>query len=224
MISILLATYNGEKFIRESIESILNQTFTNFELLIGFNGTTDSSKIIVSNYNDFRIKVFDYGSDKGKAKTLNKLIKKAQYDWIAIQDDDDIWFPKKLEKQIKLINNYDVIGTQIKYIDENNCFIGEVHLSTDDFMIKNLSLNGCNSIANSSAIFKKQAGLKVGGWNENIDGVEDFDFWLKLIKIDCQFKNLETVEVLHRLHSKSNFNNTQKQKSELERMFNKQKG
>ena len=77
MISILLATYNGEKFIKESIDSILNQTFTEWELIIGFNGTTDNSKKIVSEYNDSRIKIFDYGNDKGKAKTLNTFLEPA---------------------------------------------------------------------------------------------------------------------------------------------------
>ena len=75
MISILLAVYNGEKYIRKSIDSILNQSYKDFELLIGFNGTIDNSKKIVSEYNDSRIRVFDYNDDKGKAKTLNKLIR-----------------------------------------------------------------------------------------------------------------------------------------------------
>lgn len=76
MISILLATHNGERFIEQSIKSVLNQTFKEFELLIGFNGTTDSSKKIVEGIKDDRIRVFDYGEDKGKSKTLNKLLKR----------------------------------------------------------------------------------------------------------------------------------------------------
>lgn len=103
MISILLAIYNGEKYLRNSIDSILNQTFKDWELLIGFNGTTDSSKEIIKEYKDTRIKTFDYGDDKGKCKTLNKLIKESQYDLCAIQDDDDVWEKEKLKKQIKHI-------------------------------------------------------------------------------------------------------------------------
>ena len=75
MISILLATYNGEKYIKRCIDSIVDQKFTDWKLLIGFNGTTDSSKEIVASYDDDRIFVYDYGEDKGKAKTLNKLLK-----------------------------------------------------------------------------------------------------------------------------------------------------
>ena len=68
MISILLATYNDETYIREAVSSVLEQTYTDFELLIGFNGTRDSSKEIISSIHDPRIRVFDYADDKGKAK------------------------------------------------------------------------------------------------------------------------------------------------------------
>ena len=113
MISVLLAVYNGEKYIRKSLDSVLNQTYKDFEILIGFNGTTDNSKSIVSEYKDNRIKVFDFGNDKGKAKTLNKLLRECKGDWIAIQDDDDIWLPGKLEFQLKYSNDFDVIGSKV---------------------------------------------------------------------------------------------------------------
>jgi glycosyltransferase involved in cell wall biosynthesis len=207
MISILLATYNGEKFIKASIDSILNQTFTEWELLIGFNGTTDNSEKIVREYNDSRIRIFDYGNDKGKAKTLNKLILEAKYDWIAIQDDDDVWIENKLEKQIKFIKDYDIIGTTISYIDENLNFKGGPSLSTNHEDIVKRSLSGDNQIANTSAIFKKIDALEINGWDTSIDGIEDFDFWLRLIKNNKKTVNLSEKLVLHRIHSNSNFNN-----------------
>lgn len=206
MISILLAVYNGEKYVKKSIDSIINQTFTDWELLIGFNGTKDNSKQIVAEYNDSRIRIFDYGDDAGKAKTLNKMIKEAKYDWIAIQDDDDIWMPKKLERQVKLMNDFDVIGSQIMYIDENDNPNGGPQLARDDAQIKSKSLNGDNQIANTSAIFKKVCAEDVGCWSENLDGIEDFDFWLKIMRKGYKFTNSHSVEVFHRLHSKSNFN------------------
>jgi len=206
MISILLATYNGEKYIKKSIDSIINQTYADWELLIGFNGTTDNSKEIVSQYNDSRIKVFDYGDDKGKSKTLNKLMKEASGDWMAIQDDDDIWLPKKLERQISSSNGFDVIGTQIMYIDKNDDTTGKPSLSNDDSSIKEKSFRGDNQIANSSAIFKSSCVLEVGGWNESLVGIEDFDFWLNMMRKGYVFKNISSVEVFHRLHSESNFN------------------
>ena len=206
MISILLAVYNGEKYIKHSIESVLNQSFKNFELLIGFNGTTDDSKKIVSNYDDNRIKTFDFGDDKGKSKTLNKLLSYSTYNWIAIQDDDDVWLPNKLEKQLVYIENFDVVGTFIKYIDEHGNYKGNPNLSTEHNEILHKSFMGNNQVANTSAIFKKEDALQVGGWRNDIDGIEDFDFWLKLMRQGKKFININEFLVEHRLHNKSNFN------------------
>jgi glycosyltransferase involved in cell wall biosynthesis len=206
MISILLATYNGEKYIKKSIDSVLNQTRSDWELLVGFNGTTDNSREIVAQYNDSRIKVFDYGKDAGKAKTLNKMIKEAKYDWLAIQDDDDIWLPKKLERQVKYMDEFDVIGTQIMYIDENDNSNGGPTLAKSDSSIKTKSFNGDNQMANTSVIFRKECLDAVEGWSETLDGIEDFDFWLKIMRKGYGFINISSTEVFHRLHNKSNFN------------------
>ena len=206
MISILLATYNGEKYIKKSIDSIINQTYTDWELLIGFNGTTDGSKEVVAQYNDPRIKVFDYGDDKGKSKTLNKLMKEASGDWIALQDDDDIWLPKKLENQLEFINDFDIIGTQIFYIDEEENMIGKPNFSLTQEGILEKTLNGDNQIANSSAVIRKKFIIEAKGWDESLGCLEDFDLWLKLINLKCKFKNLKKEFLLHRIHKSSNFN------------------
>lgn len=206
MISVLLATYNGEKYLDLAIESILNQSFKDFELLIGFNGTTDGSKDIPGRYKDYRVRIFDYGLDKGKSKTLNKLLGEAKYDWIALQDDDDFWIHTKLEKQIPYMDRYDVIGTFIKYIDEYGNMIGSPNLQSYHDEIVDLSLIGNNQVANTSAIFKKSDTLEIGGWKDGLDGIEDYDFWLRLMRKGKRFINIPEQLLLHRLHSSSNFN------------------
>lgn len=206
MISILLPVYNGERFLYESISSVLNQTFKDFELLVGFNGTNDTSKSIVSSLSDNRIRVFDYGNDVGKAKTLNKLLTETKYEWIALQDDDDVWLETKLETQLKHINYSDVIGTFISYIDDIGNITGKLNLSFSNDDICRLSLLGNNQIANSSSLFKKSKATEIGGWRENIDGIEDFDFWLRLIRNGCKFSNIPKYLVKHRIHNGSNFN------------------
>lgn len=211
MISILLAVYNGELYLKKSIESILNQTYVDFELLIGFNGTVDDSKNIVSLFKDDRIKVFDYGMDSGKSVTLNKLINEANGEWLAMQDDDDIWLPNKLELQVKFAStgNYDVIGTKIYYCDDNESIIGSPFIALEHKQICLLSRNGFNQVPNTSVIFRKSLAIDSKGWDNSIVGVEDFDFWLKLINLGGRFINIDSQLVLHRLHLKSNFN-TQK--------------
>ena len=208
MISILLAVYNGEKYLRRSIESVLNQTYEDFELLIGFNGTVDKSREIVKEFDDDRIKVFDYGMNSGKSKTLNKMVKKAKGKWLAIQDDDDVWLPKKLEIQMEIAEKgeYDVIGSRIFYCNELDRITGTPNISINHDEIVSRSLNGDNQVPNTSAIFKKSDAKDVGFWDESLAGIEDFDFWLKLMKKKCKFINVKKQLVLHRVHDKSNFN------------------
>jgi len=221
-ISILLAVYNGEKYLRRSIESVLNQTYKDFELLIGFNGTIDKSKEIVSEFDDSRIKIFDYGMEAGKSITLNKLLKESQGEWLAIQDDDDVWFPQKLEIQMNLVNSnkYDVIGSKIFYCDELEKITGTPNISLEHEQIVSRSLQGDNQIPNTSAIFKKEKAIEVDGWDENIKGIEDFDFWLKLIKKGCIFVNDIKPLVLHRIHNASNFNTQKYNIKELIEKYN----
>ena len=209
-VSVLLPTYNGERFIKESIQSILSQTFEDFEILVGFNGTVDSSKELVKNIDDKRIKIFDYKNDKGKPKTLNKLLKEASCEIIALQDDDDIWHDKKLELQLKFIEEYDVVGSQIIYIDENGKsptkFGYGPELRTDNEDISNLMIFHKNNIANSAALIKKQSIIKAGKWNESLPALEDMDLWIRMVKIGCKFKNLNKTLLAHRIHDTSNFN------------------
>lgn len=206
MISILLATYNGEKYLSFAIESVLNQSFKDFELLIGFNGTTDNSKEIPGRYNDPRIRIFDYGDDKGKSKTLNKLLNESKYERVCLQDDDDIWLYNKLESQTPYFDKYDVVGTLISYINEEGHIIGKPYLSTDPNEIEYLSMMGINQVANTTAIFKRQDALDINGWRDGLDGIEDYDFWLRLMRNGKRFINVPEELVLHRLHSNSNFN------------------
>ena len=216
LISVLLASYNGEEYILKSIKSVLNQTYRNIELLVGLNGTTDSTMEIITQYyrkapiTDHRLFIYNF-EEKGKAKTLNKLLKISKGDWIAIQDDDDIWYKNKVEMQTKYIEHYDVIGTQILYVDEkeNSPTIHGVGptLAQEDQTIKYLTKKQrVNQIANTSAIINKKSLLLIGGWKEDIDGVEDMDLWVRLMNENCNFINLKDRLVMHRIHDRSNFN------------------
>jgi len=212
-VSILLACYNDEKYIEKSVRSVLSQTYGDFELLVGFNGTIDNSINIVNaikeKTSDDRIIIFNYGDDKGKAKTLNKLLKEAKGEWIAIQDGDDMWLKEKLEKQMEYVEKYNVIGSFINYIDKKDCVIGAADLSVNSEDIIKKSTSGANQVANTSAIVKKDLCINVNGWSEEIEGIEDYDFWLKIMKINTGFYNIPTVLVHHRLHNDSNFNTKQ---------------
>lgn len=208
MITILLPVYNDANFVEYTIKSIKAQTFKDFKCLVGFNGTTDSSIDIVGREisKDKRFEIFDYGSDRGKSKTLNKLLLLSDREYISLIDGDDIWDENKLEEQIKIIGKFDIIGTLSHYIDEKNLIIHTLNLDENNSDIKSGFENGHNQIVNSSAIFRRSDALDISGWDPETEGLEDFDFWLKLHKKDRTFYNIQKPLVYHRIHKNSNFN------------------
>lgn len=208
MVTILLPVYNDERYIGECINSIKTQTHRDFLCFIGFNGTIDGSKEIAGllTSNDPRFKIFDYGGDKGKPKTLNKLLKEVTTEFICLIDGDDVWEPSKLEKQFELRNNFSIIGTFTSYIDENGNNIRNLDLPREDSEIKNGLITGYNYIVNSSAFFRTSDALEINGWDEGLDFLEDYDIWLRLYKNNKTFFNIKEYLVKHRIHSGSNFN------------------
>lgn len=191
--------YNGIEFIDESISTILYQTYKEWELIVGINGHLPDSDVykIAKKYEekDERIKVYDLHHIKGKSNALNEMINYCKYDWVSLLDVDDKWLPKKLESQIPHMDNNDVIGTQCKYFGDRN----------DQPSIPGGDLTGyiftkANPIINSSCLIRKSLAI----WEEN--GIEDYHLWLKLWKQGKQFFNVETIQVMHRIHQDSAFN------------------
>ena len=199
MITILLPIYNGIEFIDESVSSIHYQSFKNWELIIGINGHSENSSIYQKakefEKKDSRIKVYDLYIIKGKSNALNEMIKHSQYNWISLIDIDDKWLPKKLESQIPHMGNYDIIGTYCRYFGDRN---GQPSIPLGD--LKKHNFTKANPIINSSCLIKKELAV----WEEN--GIEDYDLWLKLWKQGKKFYNVESIQVMHRIHQESAFN------------------
>lgn len=122
LVSILIVTFNSEKFILKTIQSCLNQTYSNFEILILDNASKDKTVPIIKKLNNPKIKLFCRQDNLGPYKGLNFLIKKSQGEYIAIQDHDDLWLPQKIEKQIKYLNQHperNACGTYTYYFYES---------------------------------------------------------------------------------------------------------
>ena len=207
-ITILLPVYNDEKYLKYCLDSIVSQSYTNFKCLIGFNGTMDRSREIAEEIvsGDSRFFIYDYGDDKGKAITLNKLIKESDTDYICLIDGDDFWHSEKLEKQAALIGKYDVIGTLTHYINSDNEVTGLLRLAEDSDSIRNGFSVLHNQIVNSSCLIKKKDVLSCGGWDPDLESLEDFDLWIRLHKSGKTFYNIQEFLVYHRIHTGSNFN------------------
>ena len=202
MISILIPIYNGIEFIEEAVNSVIHQTFTEWELLIGVNGQPKNSevylkaKICEEKADIGKIKVFDLYFIQGKSNTLNELIKNTKYKYIALLDVDDIWLPDKLEKQLPFIDlNYDVIGTNCIYFGDVN---KKSTIPSGD--ITKYNIKKVNPIINSSVVIKKELCY----WNNIF--LEDYDMWIRLRKQGCTFYNCKETLIKHRIHKQSAFN------------------
>lgn len=199
-VTILIPLFNGIQFLPESIKSILNQTYTHYEVIIGINGHIPNSNIynkavkLTENNPQFRVIQYD---TKGKSNTLNAMVKDATTHLICLLDVDDIWISTKLEKQITYINKYDVIGTLGEYFGNKK---GKINIKRGEIFFKDFKQK--NQIINSSVMMKK----KFSYW-DNIH-LEDYDCWLRLSKKRVKFFNINQVLVKHRIHKKSFFNNT----------------
>lgn len=208
MVTILLPVYNDEKFLEYTIKSILNQDFRDYKCLIAFNGTIDSSREIAKYLigDDNRFNIIDYGKDKGKAKTLNKMLSTIETEYISLIDGDDIWEMNKLSEQISICKNFDIVGTLAYYIDINNNKTNSLYLDQNDIDIRNGFATGHNQIINSSSLFRTSDAIEIGGWDETVEGMEDFDFWIRLSIKNKKFHNIQKFLVSHRIHPNSNFN------------------
>ena len=200
MITILLPIYNGIEFIDESVPTVIYQTYKDWELIIGINGHPKDSEVYKEakkwEERDHRIKVLDLYTIKGKSNALNEMTKHCQYNWISLIDVDDKWLPKKLESQSQYMTNYDVIGTQCKYFGDLN---GSPYIPLGDITSYNFIKS--NPIINSSCLVRKELCYWDGSLN-----LEDYDMWLRLWKQGMKFYNVESIQVLHRIHNDSAFN------------------
>jgi len=200
MISILMPIYNGIEFINESITSIINQSFNEWELIIGINGHPKNSDIFkyAKQYENIypKIKVYDLYEINGKANSLNKMLEYCNYNYIALLDVDDIWHHKKLEIQSKFLNTYDVVGSNCVWFGDIKDVVPKI--PQYDFSHFNFAI--VNPIINSSSITKKE----LCSWNEN--GIEDYDLWIRLWKLNKKFYNCPEILVKHRIHKQSAFN------------------
>lgn len=193
VISVILPVYNGSRFLKEAIDSILNQTFSNFELIIINDGSTDETQAIISSYNDSRIRSFDK-KNSGLIDTLLFGIKKCNADWIARMDADDICFPNRFEIQLQYISEeVAVIGSQALLIDENGIEYGRTKFENNHLGIMNKIENLFSNIIHPSVLINKRLLEKVGGYDPKMHVAEDFDLWLRISKIGKLINVNETL-------------------------------
>lgn len=215
-ISVIIPVYNGARFIKEALESVLSQTFPVFEILVIDDGSTDNTKEIVISIPDKRIKYIWQEHQGVPASPRNTGLRIAKGDYIAFLDQDDIWLPHKLEKQMEIFKkNPDILVVSTNGYIFNQDRKGKRQMF-NLFFNKKISfkdmLTGC-WVLNSSVLMKQKVIKLVGFIDENpqIIGADDYDYWLrilnykdksiiamkdKLIKYRFHQSNLSTSDIL----------------------------
>ena len=190
-VSVILTSYNHAEYIKYAIESVLNQTYTDYELIIWDDCSTDKSWEIINSYKDPRIKA--YRSEKNMwCGYINKTLDLASGKYIAIHHSDDIWEPEKLEKQVRFLDSHPKHGAVFslaEIIDDNGApFANTDHFYCSIFNKENRSrhqwLNfffyNCNCICHPSILIRKECYETVGYYDSRLAQLPDFDMWVRL--------------------------------------------
>ncbi|MDN5289479.1 MAG: hypothetical protein JWR38_5753 [Mucilaginibacter sp.] len=203
-ITVLMPAYNAGKYIGEAIESVLQQSFTDFELLIVNDGSTDDTADVIRSFYDPRI-VMIYQDNKGVSLALNKGLKYARAPYIARFDADDVCHTERLQLQYDfMINNpeYSIVGSAADYMDmEGNYLFTSVPPAFNNEEIQQLKYTVCPFI-HSTVFYKKDMILKTGGYNEHAYTFEDHFLWVNILK-DQKACNFEQPLIKLRLNPES---------------------
>ncbi|HKM19765.1 MAG TPA: glycosyltransferase [Candidatus Dojkabacteria bacterium] len=229
-VSILMPSFNYENYIKIAIDSVLQQTYTNWELIIIDDGSTDSSVSIIKEYKDKRIKLHTQ-KNRGVTKTLNKAFQLSKGEYICFLDADDSYHPNKLKEQIEMMQKgYDLVTTKVSAIDANGQKSGDKffdlwwNLYNPEIIfgpnIEFKFFNG-NYLCKSAVMLKSYLFKEYGMFNTNLITSYDLELWLKMlphIKI-ARCDNILTYYRWHGLNETTT--NTMRMKIELLLMYDK---
>ncbi len=204
LVSILMLTYNRANFIREAVESVVNQTYKNWELIIIDDGSNDDTSKIIADLQDERIKYIHHKNNLGLITRRIESLKYIKGCYTAILDSDDIWIsPNKIAEQVEYMEknpNCCLIGTFIKIIDETTTDIGGNYFEKEDADIRKQMLIR-NQFAHSSVLIRTSVLTTTSGYRDTILA-EDYELFLQL-GLSGTFANLPKYYTAYRIHNES---------------------
>jgi teichuronic acid biosynthesis glycosyltransferase TuaG len=202
LVSIITPSYNSAKFIKQCIESVIAQTYTNWEMLIVDDYSSDNSLQILKKYNDKRIQLIELDKNVGASESRNVAIRKAKGKYIAFLDSDDLWEPQKLEKQISFMETEDIafsFSTYQPMSDDESKLYSIIHapkIVTYSFYLKK-TIIGCLTV-----VIDRE---KTGGFEmPNIRSSHDMALWLLIMRRGFDAYGLDENLARYRIVSTSN--------------------
>jgi len=186
LISVIMPTYNQASYIAAAIESVLSQSYSNIELIVVDNFSSDGTKDVVASFQDDRIQYLQFNNNGIIAASRNHAVKHASGEVLAFLDSDDIWFEKKLEVQVKhlLVESVICVGTNLVPIGDVMYFRNHLHFSKReefrDYRYADIAM--ANPVATSSLIMFKKSFEEVQGFDESEEFrfIEDWELWLRV--------------------------------------------
>ncbi len=218
-ISVLMPVYNGERFIAESIHSVFNQTFTDFELLVIDDGSTDQSAAIVSSFKDKRIRLVRNEKNRGLVAVRNQAIELSRGEYLAWLDADDIALPDRLKQESSFLDAHHevgLIGCAAAIIDEEGKRTGIVWKNATPPEKMSVMLLFHNCFTQSSVMLRRPALLNEK-YREGFAPAEDYELWTR-IAATKKCMNLPKVLTLYRKHRSVSGSNTEKGRVAIERI------
>jgi len=209
LVSVVIPAFNSEQYIAECINSVLTQTYQNFEIIIIDDGSSDNTVNIVSAYKNDKIRLF-HQKNSGSGAARNHGVKQASGTWIAFIDADDIWLPDKLQKQLELCSNQVWSHTDLFFLGDiypKHTKTTELTSKHSGYILKNLLVE--NSIGTSSVIIDKDIFQEFGGFNTGLRALQDWDLWLRVAE-KYEICYLDEPLVYYRVHSDSTSRNVRK--------------
>ena len=205
-VSVLLPVFNGERYLRAALDSVLSQTYADFELLVLDDGSTDRTPHIARSCArlDPRVRVYSR-ENRGLVATLNELLGLARGEFIARMDADDICLPDRLARQVAHLRAHPrvvCVGGDHELIDERGRLLTTVRTLERDAEIQQQALRGHGSICHPSAMIRRDALQHIGGYRAEFYPAEDLDLWLRLGEIG-ELANLRGAVLRYRLHTQS---------------------
>lgn len=203
IVSVVMSVYNGRAFLTEAVDSILAQSYGDFEFIIIDDGSTDRTSEILSDYarRDARVRVLRH-ENQGRAASLNKGIGVAQTKYIARMDADDVALPQRFEKQVAFLEQHPDVGLlsgAYELIGTSGERLGILRLPLEDDEIRKM-LKRHNAFCHPAVIMRKEAVLTAGGYRKALLDVDDYDLWLRISE-RSRVANLEDIILRYRMHA-----------------------
>ena len=197
LVTVLMAVYNGERFLRPTIESILAQSFEDFEFLIVDDGSTDGTIDVIRSYKDPRIRLLINEENKGQTKSLNIGLWSASGKYIARTDAGDVSLPERLVKQVKYVHRnpeVSVLGTSAFRYNSYGKIIDIVHMPTSPQEMLQRAFFA-SPVIHVSVLMKREIVLDFGGYDDQFPIFADYELWSKLLKNGYRIRNIKQILV-----------------------------